>query len=340
MISICHACGVQVDTLRSPARIVASRVVSYCARCGANPEAALAQAWRAATEDRLAGESYAHDEDDAYDDDPIGRIARFTRPRKVPTLVATGAIAAGMLLWTMFAPSDPKRPLLNRLSSHAEAATALPGPRPVSGEHARQLPGLLELSGMVHPLPGGELLLPMEPIRRFGADREGLGKARGCGHGHCGVDIGQRVGAPVVAVADGVIAKVVRYDNFNGGLYVRVDHADDTSTFYFHLNAIRADLKPGVSVQAGEVIAELGRSGILNSPAHLHFALALRQGETDHYVDPEPYLRNAVLIAAPTAGDLTHMLGNEGPSIARLAADRDAERAGASASVETPGISD
>jgi hypothetical protein len=338
MISICHACGVQVDTLRSPARIVASRVVSYCARCGANPEAALAQAWRAATEDGLTGESYAHDEDDGYDDDPIGRIARFTRPRKVPTLIATGAIAAGMLLWTMFAPSDPKRPLLNRLGSHAEASTELPTRH--AGEHARQLPGLLELPSMVHPLPGGELLLPTESIRRFGAEREGLGKTRGCGHGHCGVDLGQRVGAPVVSVADGVVSKVVRYDNFNGGLYVRVDHADDTSTFYFHLNAIRADLKPGVTVQAGEVIAELGRSGILNSPAHLHFALAIRQGETDHYVDPEPYLKNAVLLAAPTAGDPRNMVGNEGPSIARLAADRDAERASASASVETPGISD
>jgi murein DD-endopeptidase MepM/ murein hydrolase activator NlpD len=340
MNSNCHACGVPVDALRSPARIVASRVVSYCARCGANPEAALASAWRAATEDGLTGEAFAYDDDDddAYDDDPIGRIARFTHPRKLPTLVATGAIAAGMLLWTMIAPSDSKQPLINRLGSHAEASTAVPARH--AGEHARQLPGLLELPSMVHPLPGGELLLPSELIRRFGADREGLGKARGCGHGHCGVDIGQRVGAPVVAVADGVVSKVIRHDNFNGGLYVRVDHADDTSTFYFHLNAIRGDLKPGVTVQAGEAIAELGRSGILHSPAHLHFALALRQGGTDHYVDPEPYLKNAVLIAAPTAGDVRDMVGNEGPSIERLAADRDAERAAAAASVETPGISD
>jgi hypothetical protein len=339
MISTCHACGVPVDPLRSPARIVASRVVSYCAGCGTNPEAAMARAWRAATEDGLAGEAFTVEDDDARDADPLGRIARFTHPRKVPTLVATGAIAVGMLLWTAFAPSDSKRPLLNRLSAHAEAASALPARH--LGEHVRQLPGLLSPSSMVHPLPGANLLLPTEPIRRFGAGREGLGKARGCGQGHCGVDIGEHVGAPVVSVADGVVSKVIRYDNFNGGLYVRVDHADDTSTFYFHLNAIRADLKPGVTVRAGEVIAQLGRSGILNSPAHLHFALAIREGEHDHYVDPEPYLRNAVLIAQPTAGDASDMIGNEGPSIERLAADRSAAReAGANLGAETPGIAD
>jgi hypothetical protein len=337
MPSNCHVCGIQVDVLRSPARIVAARVVSFCDGCGKDPDAALARAWRAATEDDLHGEAISDDDADVLDGDPIGRIARFTHPRWKATLVATGAIAAGMLAWTAFAPRAPNRPLLDRLGSRAEASSALP---PRAPSHAPQLPGLLERASMVHPLPGAALLLPSEPIRRYGAEREGLGKARGCGHGHCGVDIGERVGAPVVAVADGVVSKVIRCDNFNGGLYVRVDHADDTSSFYFHLNAIRADLKPGVTVRAGEVIAELGRSGILNSPAHLHFALALREGEHDHYVDPEPYLKQAVLIAAPTSGDAHDMLGNEGPSIARLAADRDAARAAAPGSVDVPGIAD
>ena len=306
----------------------------------------MQRAWRAATEDGLAGESVAMPPD-PVDDDPIGRIARFTHPRKLPTAIATGALAVGMLLWTALAPGGAKRPLLRRLESHAEAATLQPAPVLAAAlSHALQLPGA-RATLFVHPLPGAQLLVPVEPIRRFGADREGLGRARGCGHGHCGVDIGERVGAPVVAVADGVVRNVVRYDNFNGGLYVRVDHDDNTSSFYFHLHAIRRDLRPGVTVHAGEAIAELGRSGILNSPAHLHFAIAIRQGEHDHYVDPEPYLHDAVLLGAPTSGDLSAMVGNEGPSIARLAERRAVQGAApasegpaAPVSVETPGISD
>jgi murein DD-endopeptidase MepM/ murein hydrolase activator NlpD len=323
MPSLCHSCQTPVDPLRTPARIVNARIVSYCGDCGRDPEAALERALRAAAD---ASERAF----EAVDADPIGRVSRFTGPRWLPTAVATGAIAASMLLWMVVAPRGAARqPLLAQLNAHAEAASASSmeplEPKPLAAA-GKQLPGG-RLASFVHPLPGAGVALPTQSSRRFGADRDGQGKARGCGHGHCGVDIGERVGAPIVAVADGVVAKVVRFDNANGGMYVRVDHADDTSTFYFHLNAIRRDLKPGVSVKAGEAIAELGHTGILRSAPHLHFALAVREGTHDHYVDPEPYLRDAVLLAAPTSGDLSAMV-------------RGSVAAPVTASVEAPGIAD
>ena len=321
MISTCHYCASPVDTLRTAARIVASRIVNVCETCIADPLVAAERARAAAEEAAQQAAAEAHAaylaelaEDAAAEAGRSRWLPRFSGPRSTPTLVATSVIAGAMLLWGALAPPGAPRRLLRSLESHAEASTApsmvTPRESPLLPIGA-QLPGRGIGSSFVHPLPGDAMLLPTQSTRRFGADRDGLGKARGCGQGHCGVDIGEAVGAPIVAVADGVVAKVVRYDNLNGGLYVRLDHADATSSFYFHCKSIRKDLRVGTRVVAGEAIATLGRSGIFHSAPHLHFAIAERQGEHDHYIDPEPLLANAVLLKAPITGDLAAMGGPE-----------------------------
>jgi peptidoglycan LD-endopeptidase LytH len=93
---------------------------------------------------------------------------------------------------------------------------------------------------------------------------------------------------PVLATADGVVV----YLNQNGGLsnygrYVVLKHRVDTLevySLYAHLREIRAGLRTGQSVKAGDQIGILGRSSntrqsIAKDRAHLHFELNLLVNE-------------------------------------------------------------
>jgi murein DD-endopeptidase MepM/ murein hydrolase activator NlpD len=93
---------------------------------------------------------------------------------------------------------------------------------------------------------------------------------------------------PVLATADGTVAYInakPSLSNFGRYLIVRheVEGLEVYST-YAHLREIRAGLKPGQSVKAGEVVGTLGRSantreGISKDRAHLHFELNLLLNE-------------------------------------------------------------
>ena len=56
------------------------------------------------------------------------------------------------------------------------------------------------------------------------------------------------------------------------GRFVAVRHAERLTTYYAHLGAIGADLKPGVAVKAGTAIGRIGSSGTSTGP-HLHFEI-------------------------------------------------------------------
>jgi murein DD-endopeptidase MepM/ murein hydrolase activator NlpD len=89
---------------------------------------------------------------------------------------------------------------------------------------------------------------------------------------------------PVMATADGTVVyfnKKSALSEFGNYLIVRhvIEGLDIYST-YAHLREIRADLKIGSRVRAGEVIATLGRTantreGISKERAHLHFELGV-----------------------------------------------------------------
>ena len=86
--------------------------------------------------------------------------------------------------------------------------------------------------------------------------------------------------------------------------FVRIGHKDGTVvTRYIHLDTIRADLREGMPIKAGDLIGRLGASGIHNSAPHLHFSLSLRptgRGGAETYIDPEPMLRRWKLQDAAT----------------------------------------
>ncbi|HJZ83729.1 MAG TPA: M23 family metallopeptidase [Polyangia bacterium] len=154
----------------------------------------------------------------------------------------------------------------------------------------------------LHPLAGPIRVLPLWESRRFGAVR-GHPSPDECERGHCGVDLAAEIGQPVYAVFDGVVERVERNEKSGGraGRYVRVGHEGGAIVSrYIHLDHIRIDLKEGDHVVAGEPIAQAGRTGVIDSDTHLHFALSLRPGgraEHEMYEDPEPYLRQWQLTA-------------------------------------------
>jgi peptidoglycan LD-endopeptidase LytH len=87
---------------------------------------------------------------------------------------------------------------------------------------------------------------------------------------------------PVMATADGVVAYINRRTGLsNYGNYIILKHLVDgieIYSLYAHLKEVRADLKSGQAVKAGEIIAIMGRTSntgeaITKDRAHVHFEL-------------------------------------------------------------------
>ncbi len=163
---------------------------------------------------------------------------------------------------------------------------------------------------IVSPLDGA----PRLGTSGLGADREGGERS------HRGVDIDATIGEPVRAVADGVVQfagvdmpgdhpaiglyprQVRRWRNRNlgpGGFFVRIMHAGEVRSGYFHLSSFR--VVAGQTVQAGQIIGAVGRSGVKVSGSHLHFEVH----EDGELRDPARFLRAYVL---PPDQTITHEL--------------------------------
>ena len=99
----------------------------------------------------------------------------------------------------------------------------------------------------------------------FGGAREYNGRVTSR---HTGTDFAGAVGAPVLAAARGVVALVA--DFYLAGRAVYLDHGAGLVTGYFHLS--QATVAEGDTVEAGERIGAVGRSGRVTGP-HLHWIL-------------------------------------------------------------------
>lgn len=86
---------------------------------------------------------------------------------------------------------------------------------------------------------------------------------------HEGVDIALDEGAPVFAVADGVVKSVSLGDAIWGNSVV-ISHAEGYESRYAHLS--QADVAEGSSVSGGGMIGKAGSTGRVTGP-HLHFEL-------------------------------------------------------------------
>ncbi|MCL4744824.1 MAG: peptidoglycan DD-metalloendopeptidase family protein [Burkholderiaceae bacterium] len=90
---------------------------------------------------------------------------------------------------------------------------------------------------------------------------------------HRGVDFGAPTGTKVRATADGVVEFVGRQRGY--GNVVIVQHRNQHSTLYAHLNEFATGLRKGARVSQGDTIAYVGRTGWATGP-HLHYEIAIR----------------------------------------------------------------
>jgi murein DD-endopeptidase MepM/ murein hydrolase activator NlpD len=94
---------------------------------------------------------------------------------------------------------------------------------------------------------------------------------------HNGVDYAAAPGAPVAAVAPGVVTFAGWTSS--GGRTIKIRHASGYESEYLHLSRIA--IRPGVRVGQGELIGQVGATGLATGP-HLHYGLR-RNGA---YINP------------------------------------------------------
>ncbi len=83
---------------------------------------------------------------------------------------------------------------------------------------------------------------------------------------HPGIDLRAEIGTPVKAARDGITAETGTLELY--GLFVILNHDGGYQSVYAHLDEIL--VQEGESVEAGDIIALSGNSGISTGP-HLHF---------------------------------------------------------------------
>jgi len=94
---------------------------------------------------------------------------------------------------------------------------------------------------------------------------------------HRGLDLKGSAGAPVFAMADGIV--VLSHKMFFEGNMVIIDHGNQVFSYYQHLESRKVD--EGKRVRAGEIIGGAGATGMVTGP-HLHVSFMIR----GVYVDP------------------------------------------------------
>jgi murein DD-endopeptidase MepM/ murein hydrolase activator NlpD len=115
------------------------------------------------------------------------------------------------------------------------------------------------------------------------------------GHEHEALDIPAPLGAPVMAAAEGNVAKL--FTSKQGGLTVyQFDNSQQWCYYYAHLDHYAPGLKEGTLLRKGDVLGYVGTTG--NAPKdtpHLHFAVFKLGPDKDWWkgeaVDPLPMLR-------------------------------------------------
>jgi murein DD-endopeptidase MepM/ murein hydrolase activator NlpD len=96
---------------------------------------------------------------------------------------------------------------------------------------------------------------------------------------HLGVDYAAATGTPVIAVAAGTVLSAGWAGG--GGRQVRIRHSAGLESFYLHLSAFAAGIRPGAHVEQGQLIGRVGASGTATGP-HLDYRLR-RNGV---FIDP------------------------------------------------------
>jgi murein DD-endopeptidase MepM/ murein hydrolase activator NlpD len=173
----------------------------------------------------------------------------------------------------------PIKPKVNRAPAKPRASSR-PTIPPVRNVPTDVIPRLTA-SGYVFPIYGQASF-----TNSFNAPRATTGW-------HHGEDIFAPLGAPVLAVADGIVYSV-GWNKVGGLRFWLQDHAGN-EFYYAHLSAFSPLAINGAQVRAGDVIGFVGNTGDAeHTPYHLHFEIhpvsLLYKGYDGSAVPPHPYL--------------------------------------------------
>ena len=106
-----------------------------------------------------------------------------------------------------------------------------------------------------------------------------------CSSFHKGLDMNPGEGAPIQAMADGVVSTVVGSDGGGLGVYVVIDHVLDgqkVQSWYGHMLTGSVKVTEGETVKVGQQVGNVGNTGI-STGAHLHFEVHLDGTAVDPY---------------------------------------------------------
>ncbi len=151
---------------------------------------------------------------------------------------------------------------------------------------------------------GFEVVSPLEGIPRLAPSGPGDDREEGA-RAHRGLDIDATAGEPIGSIADGVVwftgfdlpgrvrpqvvppgelATTKRPELGAGGLFICIRHVPRIFSCYMHLQTYRVAIND--RVRAGQIVANVGHSGIKVSGTHLHLEIH-RDGDA---IDPAPIL--------------------------------------------------
>lgn len=113
----------------------------------------------------------------------------------------------------------------------------------------------------------------------FGAPRDGGARS------HIGLDIMTKKGLPIVSP---VVATVTRAGTGGSeGIYVNTVTPSGDKYIYYHLDKIGENIKPGITLNVGDLIGYVGNTGNASGGAdHLHFEIH----QNNAPVDPYPHI--------------------------------------------------
>lgn len=205
-------------------------------------------------------------------------------------------------------PADPTAVAAALADDATARPPELPRPAPIAAGAAPAQPVQASVpEATIEPRPGpppAATLAAAEPpaallIPVAGVTREQLADTfsdgRGSGRKHDAIDIMSAKGTPVLAVADGSVAKL--FDSEAGGLTIyQFDASGNLAYYYAHLDRYAPGLAQGQATSRGQLIGHVGHSGNASPDApHLHFAI-FRLGPEKRWwqgeaINPYPLLR-------------------------------------------------
>jgi len=113
--------------------------------------------------------------------------------------------------------------------------------------------------------------------------------SNGCSSNHQGVDFAPGLGAPIQAIADGVVREAVNSDT-GLGVHLVIDHVIDgqlVTSVYGHQLPGSLRVKAGDPVKVGQQLGQVGNTGASTGP-HLHLEIRMADGTA---VDPFAWLQ-------------------------------------------------